>query len=171
MKWLSAALILGCGIWMAAGLSKGLAARCREMALMLAGWTRLGDRVLIYADHLGEAAESAAGVTQGAVKEVFDAFAVRLNEPFLEDPDKAWKWAMDAHKSLLHLSREETGKIRELALSIGQQSMEEQKRGFTDILGRLERCVEQAQEAKKVGTGLWTRWCFLIAAAAAIAVL
>lgn len=171
MRWIGAALILGSGIWMAAALSRSLAARCQEMADMRAGWTRLGDRVGIYADRLGEAAAQAAAVTGGPVKKVFEAFAVRLDEPWLEDPDNAWKWAMDAHCGMLHMSREEIIEIRGLGQSIGPQSMEEQRRGLIDILGRLEKRVEQAQKAKKVGTALWTRWCFLIAAAAAIAVL
>jgi|GEM_PF-3899926 len=171
MKWVGAVLILGSGIWMAAALSRSLAERCREIAEMRAGWTRLGDRVIIYADRLTEAAAQAGAVTEGSVKKVFDAFAVRLDEPFIEDPDTAWKWAMDAHRDMLHMSREEIIEIRELGKCIGPQSMEEQRRGFADILGRIQNRVEQAQKAKKVGTSLWTRWCFLIAAAAAIAVL
>lgn len=164
-------MILGSGIWMAAALSRSLAARCREMAEMRAGWTRLGARVGIYADRLGEAAAQAASVTDGTVKKIFEAFAVRLDEPFMEDPDRAWKWAMDAHRDMLHMSKEEIIEIRGLGQCIGPQSMEEQRRGFIDIAGRLTKWTEQAQKAKKVGTALWTRWCFLIAAAAAIAVL
>jgi stage III sporulation protein AB len=171
MRWIGAALILGSGIWMAAALSRSLTARCQEMAEMRAGWTRLGDRVGIYADRLSEAAALAAAATDGTVKKVFEAFAVRLDEPFIEDPDKAWKWAMDAYRGMLHMSREEIIGIRELGQCIGETSMEEQRRGFVDILGRLEKWTERAQKAKKEGTALWTRWCFLIAAAAAIAVL
>lgn len=171
MKWLSAGLILGCGVWMAAALSRGLTARCEEITQMLTGWTRLGERVMIYADRLGEASIQAVGVTRGPVKDVFDTFAAQLSEPNLADPDTAWKQAMDAQRSRLHLSREESAELCALAQNIGPQSMEEQRHGFSDILCRLDRMLKRAQQAKKVGTGLWARWCVLIAAAAAIAVL
>jgi stage III sporulation protein AB len=171
MKWIGAILIMGCGVWLAAALSRNLSARCREMSEMCAGWTRLGDRVGIYADRLSEAASQAAAVTKGTVRQIFEAFAVRLDEPWLEEPDKAWGWAVDAYKNALHMSAAEIIEIRQLGACVGQASMEEQRRGFADMRARLARLSEQAQNARKVGTALWTRWCFLIAAAAAIAVL
>ena len=84
-------------------------------------------------------------------KRVFEAFAVRLDEPWLEDPEKAWEWAMDAHRDMLHMSKEEIMDIRKLGQCIGQSSMEEQRRGFTDIAGRLTKRMEGAQKAKKTG--------------------